>query len=210
MPRGHDGLTPRAPAAGVLQRWPTENRHAEGQVMSIRCTLFGAAALSMIFSGCGGGLPGAPPVPSERLAVRELIVWHSLRRVLAREDVRGPEVGLICVGLGADGSRTLPPSLLGDFDKVEPPVVSGTRCSRNADSGWVVRSPSRAPATFLTFFDVHDTPPAWTVRVRIEVPGQAPEVRTCELEVRGVLVRLEPGAPPPRVPDPPPPRVLGC
>ena len=177
---------------------------------SLRCVVPVGATLCSLLSGWAVGLPGVPAEPSARLARRDLIVWHTLRRVLTREGVRGPEVGAVCVGMGEDGSHAPPIALLHDFSEVEPPVVSGELCSRNTDSGVVLERESGDAATFLSFFNVNDSPGAMTVSVRIEAPGQAPEVRTCRVEVLGVVVRRGAGGPPPGTPKPPPPRVVGC
>ena len=180
---------------------------------SSRRTVIGLLVCCMLVSGCGGTLRGVPTGPSTRLATREFIVWHSLKRLLFREDVRGPGIAAICVGLGTDGGGAPSDALLGDFSEVEPPVVSAVKCARRSGSGWELREASGAPATFLAFFDVDESPYAMTVQARIEVPGRAPEVRTCAVEVLGVPVRRSlGGAPSPAGSGrrPPPPRVSGC
>ena len=179
---------------------------------SLQCVVLAGAGLCSLLSGCGGGLRGVPPEPTAGIARGERIVWHALRHLLARESVRGPEIGAVCVGLGEDGSHAPSAALLDDFSKVEPPVVSGGLCSRDTNSGVVLERESGSPATFLSFFDVADSFGARAVKVRIEVPGQAPEVRTCQVEFRGVIVAIPVGArvPPPGTPKPPPPRVVGC
>jgi hypothetical protein len=180
---------------------------------SLRGVMLGGGALCILLSGCGGaGLPGVPIAPTERLETRELLVWHTLRRVLTLEGVRGAGIGAVCVGMGAEGGGVPPVSVLRDFSGLTPPVVSWEVCSRDLDSGAVFESGSGAPASFLSFLDVNDAPGAMTARVRIEVPGQEPEVRTCRLEFVGVVVRMRPGERPPPMPQssPPPARVTGC